>query len=114
MENNDTIISLYAESCRHGILRNNKIAKIGEMHTAKYLTKNGEITFVKTIIFDWYETGDKDTFIFGDDGLIGSVINLNTSREMLGQYITKLKLYSDFERFTENIISYFVFSELGF
>ena len=114
MENNDTIISLYAKSCNHGLLRNNKIAKIGEVHSAKCLVKNGELTFVKTIIFDWYETGEKDTFIFGEDGLIGSVINMNTTEEMIDQYKIKLKLHPKFDRFTENIISYFVFSELGF
>ena len=114
MGNNDTIVSLYAESCQHGILRNNKIAKVGQVQTAKYLAKNGELTLVKSIIFDWYETGEHDTFIFGEKGLIGSVIHLNTSEEMIEQYLLKLKLHPKIDHFMENIISYFVFSELGF
>ncbi len=105
---------LYAKSHRHGLLRHGKIPKIGEVQTFKSMQPNGELTLVELVTFDWFGNGEKDFFVFGELGLITSVIHANTAQEMIDKYIARIVLYPQLDRFVDNMISYFVFSSMGF
>lgn len=112
MENEIKI--LHAQSHRHGLLREGKIPKIGEVQTVKSMQANGVLTQVELVTFDWFGNGEKDIFVFGEAGMITSVIHANTSQEMIDKYIARIALYPKLESFVDNMISYFVFSSMGF
>ena len=112
MENEIKI--LYAQSHKHGLLRDGKIPKIGEVCTCKSIQPKGELTQVQLVTFDWFGNGEKDIFVFGEAGMTTSVIHANTSQEMIDKYLERIALYPKLESFVDNMISYFVFSELGF
>ena len=112
MENEIKI--LHAQSHRHGLLREGKIPKIGEVQTVKSMQANGVLTQVELVTFDWFGNGEKDIFVFGEAGMITSVIHANTSQEMIDKYIARIALYPKLESFVDNMISYFVFSNMGF
>jgi hypothetical protein len=105
---------LYAKSHRHGLLREGKIPKIGEVQTCKGMQPNGVLTQIQLVTFDWFGNGEKDIFVFGEAGMITSVIHANTSQEMIDKYIARIALYTKLDRFVDNMISYFVFSSMGF
>lgn len=114
MENTTLIKTLYAQSSNHGLIRNNQIAKIGEIHSSQFIGINSELSIVQTVVFDWEENGETDTFIFNESVFFGSLLHANTSDVMIEEYRNKLKLYPDLEKFVENMIAYYVFTELGF
>ena len=105
---------LYAQSHKHGLLRNNKIPKIGEIQSYESIEPNGELTSVKLIIFDWYENGMKDIFIFDEHGVVSNAIHPTTPHIMTKQYAEILSKSPSLATFTDEIICYFVFTELGF
>lgn len=105
---------LYARSKNHGLLRKGKIAKVGEIHSYKSIKESGELTKVKLIIFDWYENGMKDVFIFNEHGVVSNAIHPTTPHIMTKQYAEILSKSPSIRTFTDEIICYFVFTELGF
>ncbi len=112
MENKTKI--LFAVSSGHSLLRKSAVPKIGEVHFYNTILPSGKLSPCKLIIFDWFESGNQDFFIFNDEGLISNVIHPETPKHMTKEY-RKILAESPFESdFLEKIIGYFVFHELGF
>lgn len=112
MENKKTI--LFAVSSGHSLLRKSAVPKIGEVRFYNTILPSGKLSPCKFIIFDWFESGNQDLFIFNDEGLVSNVIHPETPKNMTNEYRKILAESPSESRFLEGIIGYFVFHELGF
>jgi hypothetical protein len=105
---------LYARIHNHALLRGGLVPEIGEVLSYRHIEHNGKITIAKLITFDWYENGKKDFFIFNEQGLVNNAIHPETREGLLEMYIKTLAKSPLEADFLEEVLSYFVFSEMGF
>ncbi len=105
---------LFAVSSGHSLLRKSAVPKIGEVRFYNTLLPSGELSPCKQIIFDWFENGIQDFFIFNEHGLVNNAIHPETPNNIKEEYIKILADSPSESHFLEEIIGYFVFHELGF
>jgi hypothetical protein len=106
--------SIYARIHKHALIRGGVVPKIGEVVPYNNIQGNGEIAQVKLITFDWYEDGNKDVFVFNGQCLVGNAIHPHTPTELVDEYIKIIAKSPSEPDFIDEIVSYFVFSEMGF